>query len=327
MTGKGRSRRKKKKLHQRAWFQATGIVLALAVVGTLLFLVFRPPSPDALYQQAKKLMDSPNFEDHEKALDGPIEEYLRRYDKRDDQQTKMVREWRDKVGIAQKERLLQDYLQREHDNSRFKRRPEDKTQEEAFAAALAEDKGDPEEAERRWKAVKQEESPLWMLVADRHLHALKILDGIEENFQKAYQRILRSVENEQFTDPREQQAFLAWRAENFGRDPTEKDSFGDRLRAQTLLHELKDECAKDTEQHLWYLYASWKGKQLAESLRGTSQKDDYRANLIRDQLKQVKNDPQGMRICLDIIAIYGKDDKYEAAVKKAEELYKNFHSR
>jgi eukaryotic-like serine/threonine-protein kinase len=328
MTGKGRSKRRKKKFYQRVWFQAAGLLLALAVVGTLLALVFRPPSPDKLYGEATRLMDSPNFEDHEKALEGPIKEYLRRYPDRDDQQARTVRDWDTQIRITQKEQLLQNYLQKERANSPIKVYPQDKLEEQAFAAAKAEDGGDREEAERRWKAVKQEGSPIWVLVADNHLKDLNLLDQIEPTrFQQVYSRIFNSGKNESFPDPREQQAFLAWRAENFGRDPSKEDSLGDRLKAQTLLRELKEQCAKDTGQHLWFLYASWKGKQLAASLREKSQKESQRAELIRGQLAQVKNDPNGILVCLDILAIYGQDDDYQEEVKKARKFYESFTSR
>jgi serine/threonine-protein kinase len=328
MTGKGRSRRKKKKWHQWVWVQAVGLLLALGVVGTLLALVFRPPSPDLLYQQAKKLMDSPSFEDHEKALDGPIDEYLRRYPNRDDEQARTVRGWANEVGVTQREQLLQNYLQKERPDSLVKLRPQDKTQEEAFAAARAEEGGDRDEAERRWKAVKQEQSPLWELVADKHLRDLKLLEQVEPMFLGAYQRLVAAGKNDRYPDPREQQAFLAWRAENFGRDPSQEDSFGDRLKAQTLLRELKDQCAKDTEQHLWYMYACWKGKQLAASLRDKSQKEDYRTTRIRELLTQAKKDPKGaVAACLDIVAIYGQDDDHKMQVKEAQELLDRVNPR
>src|SRR5262249_1359851 len=81
ITGKGRRRKQaKKRFYQRVWFQAIGLLLALGVVGTLLYLVFRPPSADLLYQQAKKVMQSGTFEEQEKAdAAGPIAQYLHHY--------------------------------------------------------------------------------------------------------------------------------------------------------------------------------------------------------------------------------------------------------
>src|SRR5262249_18341323 len=49
MTGRGRRRKQvKKRFYQKVWLQAAGLLLALGVVGTLLYLVFRPPSADKL---------------------------------------------------------------------------------------------------------------------------------------------------------------------------------------------------------------------------------------------------------------------------------------
>ena len=53
--GKGRRKRKPKPLYRRLWFQAAGIGAGLAVVAMLLWLVFRPPSQERLYQSAARV--------------------------------------------------------------------------------------------------------------------------------------------------------------------------------------------------------------------------------------------------------------------------------
>jgi serine/threonine-protein kinase len=302
MTGKGRSRRKKKKFYQRVWVQATGLLLALGVVGSLLALVFRPPSADNLYQQAKKLMDSPNFEDHEKALDGPIKEYLRRYGNREDQQAKTVQEWNDGVAIQQKERLLYNYLQKEHSKAVFKFQADSKTEKEAFDAAKAEDDGDRKEAINHWKTIEQSGSRTWEMVAKKHLGELMALEKIDGDCEEIHKRIYNSGEEQKLPDRRLQQAFLAWRA----------GKFGDHRQARALFKALQEEAFKEPDGlRPLYLYAAWKIKESPN--KGQSEEDVKK--MVKDRLKDMreglakkeirKNDVR--RDCLDIIALYEED--------------------
>ncbi len=314
MTGKGRSRRKKKKWYQQVWVQAVGLLVALGVAGTLLYLAFRPPSPDNLYQQAEKLMNSRNFEDHENALDGPIKEYLRRYGKRGDQQARTVQKWAEETENTQKEHFLQNYLQKERSQSSFKLKPQDKMEELAFAAALAEDEGNRDRARGKWEELKQEGSPIWGRVADNHLKELQSFDQIEASCQQLYKRIHDFETEETFPEP-QQQIFHAWRAEQFG----------DHRLARSLFQKFKETAGKepDTPRPL-YLYAAWKNKELADN----QQSKDNVKKMVQDRLKEARSALTKGKIrksdvhllCLNVVALYDKDEDMKELVDDAHKL-------
>ena len=313
MTGKGRSKRKKKKWHQRIWIQATGFLLALAVVSTLLYLVFRPLSADALYQQAKKLMDSPEFEDHEKALAGPIEEYGKRYANRSDEQARTIQAWKEKTENAQKERLLQNYLQKK--GGLFKVQPQDKLEELAFEAVSAEDNGDPERADEKWGQIKQGSSRIWERVADKHLRELQALEQIDKECQLIYKQIHDSGEEQPLPGSQQQLAFLAWRAQHFG----------DHRLARSLFQKLKEESAKESDTlRPFYLFAAWKNKELADK---RPSKDEIK-NMVKKILESTDNklgekkinNADARMVCLNVLALYEKDEDMQESVEKARDL-------
>ncbi len=217
MTGKGRAKRKKtkKQIYEQVWFQAIGLLLGLGIVGTLLYLVFRPPSADKLYQQAEKLMESGNSGDQVKAVapDGPITQYLKHYRGRANAHTKQVQDWADQINIAEKERLLDRYIQKERSKALVRLSPDDETQKQAFAAVKAEDDGDRDKASELWQQIQQQEATgVWGLVAAKHLNELSALDQIDKEFQQVYTRIHNFGAEQPLPDGRQQQAFHAWRA-------------------------------------------------------------------------------------------------------------------
>jgi serine/threonine-protein kinase len=320
MTGKGRRRKPaKKRFYQRVWFQVVGLLLALGVVGTLLYLVFRPPpaAADMLYQQAKKVMQSDNIEEQEKAAaDGPIAQYLKHYGSRHDDQAREVRAWSDQIGVARKERLIDNFLQKERINSPLKVEAQDKIEEEAFAAAKAEDKGDRESAIEHWQRVKQNNSPIWNLVAERRLNDLESIKEIDTRFQQFYKRIHSYREEQPLTDLREKQAFRAWRAENC--------AIRDRRLARSLLRSLQRETSRDPRQHRWYAYAACNAKRLADVDQDKKEIKAEAENLLtkaRDGLKAKRiRAEDALLICLDILALYEGDDEMQSLMEEARKL-------
>jgi hypothetical protein len=297
--------------------------LALGVVGTLLYLVFRPPPPsaDLLYQQAKKVMQSDNFEEQQKAAaNGPIAQYLKHYKNRHDDQAREVRVWSDQIAVARKERLIDNYLQKERINSPLKVEAQDEIEKEAFAAAKAEDKGDRESAIERWRRVKQNNLPIWNLVADKHLGDLESLEGIDTRFQQLYKRIHSHREEQPLTDLREKQAFRAWRAEHC--------ALGDRRLARSLLRSLQRETAGNPRQHRWYLYAACNAnaKRLADKDQDKDKKEikaeaEELLNKARDGLKAKRIRPEdALLISLDILALYEAEDDMQSLVEEARKL-------
>src|SRR5262249_13655108 len=162
--------RKKKKGNKLIWLQAAGIVLLLAGVVGALYLAFRPPSPESLYKRAEKLMASDKEESWQKAREGPIAEYLRRYGARPGAQTEQVRKWADDWDVAQKEKLLERHIHRERTGRGLKVEAQTDAEKAAFKAAQLEDDGDGEGAIKLWQEVaKREGTAPWGLLAARHV--------------------------------------------------------------------------------------------------------------------------------------------------------------
>src|SRR5206468_7422 len=118
-TLRGKPRRKRKQetipFFRQVWFQIAGILAVLGALGLTLYLVFRPASPDKLYAQAKKLIESTNPDEWAKARQrerpaGPLTEYLRTYASRNDEQARQMRVWADQVDVHDKEQLLANLI-------------------------------------------------------------------------------------------------------------------------------------------------------------------------------------------------------------------------
>jgi hypothetical protein len=326
MTGKGRRRKQaKKQFYQKVWFQAVGLLLALGVVGTLLYLVFKPPSADKLYRQAEKLMKAGK---EEAAYDGPIHEYIyvRQYDRQPGPQTEQIRAWADAIDVKRCEEKLQTLRQRNREKKRYLPQ-EGAGEDKPFEATLAEDEGKLDRARKLWQETKEGGSRRWELVADNHLRMLDVIEKQDNVFEKPYAAMGKSGE-EPALKAIPQQAFLAWRAWHFD----------DRLRARKLFNDLKKETEEKTTAdpglYPWYLYAAWKGRQLEDSLDESPQTETHRKEQIQKQLKKAQNDKQtnkvsdALLICLDILALYEKKDKkdekeedIQALVKEARKLH------
>jgi serine/threonine protein kinase len=314
LTGKGKAKRKqvKKKWYEQVWLKVVGLLLALGFVGTLLYLVFRPPSADKLYQQAAKLMKSGDAQDQQKAVaaDGPITQYLKHYRDRADAQTKQIQEWNDQINIADKEDLLNRYMQKERSKAVLRIHPEDEIQKQAFDAVKAEDNGDRDKASEFWKQIEQQENTaVWGLVAAKHLKELSALDQVDRGFQQVYKRIHDFGAEQPLPDARQQQAFHAWRAE----------SFGDRRLALSLFQALKEETVEDAALRGWRLYSAWKTKGLTKQLDETPQEKKDIKPLVEKHLEEAKplRGVDALPTYLDILALYAKDEALKALVEEA----------
>jgi serine/threonine-protein kinase len=317
MTGKGKKRKKgKKKLYQQIWVQAIALSLMLAVAASLLYLAFRPPSPEKLYEQAKRVMQSGDIEAQQRALEpgGAIDRYLHYYDKRDDERTRDVRGWSDQIKIGQKQRLVDNYREKARNKSLIAFQAQDKNEEAAFAAARAEDEGNRDRAIKQWESVKQGGSRTWELLAAKHLDELNSLEQLNNQFKQFHERIRSFGEEQPVADPQLRQAFLAWRAEHSELD--------DRGLARSLFESLKEETLSDSQHRLLYLYAAWKRRELADATRDKKEVEKNARKLLEEtrtaREKEKIRKADALLVCLDIIALYEKDEDMKPLVKDAE---------
>jgi tRNA A-37 threonylcarbamoyl transferase component Bud32 len=325
LTGKGRSKRKraKKPFYEKLWFQAIGLALALAVVTTLLYLAFRPPSADTLYRQAKAIMESGNVEKQENALgpDGVITKYLHIYGKQDNEQSREVRGWREQIQAADHERLLDTHMQQVREDKTFRRMPNGTIEEEAFKAVEAEEQGNRKAAEDHWQAVKSLEDASWTAIADKHLAEWNAVDQIDkELFPQRYERIHNSGEEPSRTDDPQREAFLAWRMKH--------SEVGNSGLAKTLFKSFRDQMGKEPGlRQRWYLFAAWYRHELEDEAAPDKK---VLQKTILDHLdkvrKQVTKKPPEIRkldakfVCLDVLALYQQDKEMEQVVEKAKKL-------
>jgi hypothetical protein len=289
-------------------------------VGTLLYLVFRPPSADVLHRQAKAAMDSGNIETQENALEqnGAIGKYLNHYSKLDNEQTRDVRGWKQQIEMARYERLLDTYMQKR--NAVIKFEAQGPTQKDAFAAVDAEERGDRESAIKHWQAIKELEGAdsSWARVADNHLKEWNAVDEIDKRFQKWHDDIHEERAVPEPTDDRERAAFLAWRMEN--------SRVGDTGKAKSMYKSFRDEMAKEPGlRGRWYLYGAWRNRELKDD--ENLDKEPLKKR-IREELKAVKEQFEGRKIRIrdanwvyrDVIALHRKDTAMSQVVEEAENL-------
>jgi hypothetical protein len=322
MTGKGKARKKKKKpLHQRVWFRAAGLLLLLAGVVGLLVLAFRPPSPDRLYQRAERLMTSGNPDDKEKAREGPIKEYLKLYDRVPGEKTEQVRQWAEEVDVARLEKLLERHLnwvRRDRQGLAVEARSE--SQEKALKAAEAEDEGNSERALRLWREVREMEGEApWGALAARHVRDLEWVAAQEKRLRAVYDQQVRDEGKEPRLGEPEQAAFTGLRHE----------WFGDVRGARKRYRELKEQTAREPDQRRWYLFAARKAKQMSDKLDADEQTEKDRKKLVAGKVEAAADLAADRRRlidiradCLDVVALYGKDEEMGEYVKQANGLLK-----
>ncbi len=327
LTGKGRPKRKrtKKPLYEKLWFQALGLVLGLGVVVTFLYLAFRPPSADKLYQQAKAVMESGDTDKRANAIEpnGVIGKYITLYGKVDNEQSREVRGWRTQIQVAQNEGLLSRHMQRVREKALFAQlQPEGPTQEDAFKAVEAEERGERNRAIERWQAVKDREGDSsWGYIADKQLAEWNAVEQIEEQFKKLYERISNSGEEPSLTDDSQREAFRAWRAE----EKNSKTGVGDSGFAKMLYKSLWEKQEKDSGlRQRWYLLATWRKRELEDFKldKGNLQKKIHER--IQGVEKELKKSVRNIReldaklVCLDVLALYEQDKDMEQVVKEAK---------
>ncbi|MGH7224500.1 MAG: hypothetical protein ACRELF_14835, partial [Gemmataceae bacterium] len=299
-------------------------------VGTLLYLVFRPPSADKLYQQAKAVMQSGNADAQENAIDlnGAITNYLYYYGKQDNEQSREVRGWKEQIQIARWERLLDKHLRQERENKLIKIKPDGETQEDAFKAVDAEEKGDRDTAVKHWQAIKERErESSWAAVADKHLAQWNALAQINEQFQQMHERIHNSGEEPSLTNNLLRQAFLAWRAKPKPSKEGVDEGVGDGGVAKSLFKALKAETTQQGDsRQLWYLYAVWNIHELGDAVTDKEKLQKKVRERIKDMRGQLaQKSPKILRkdvrlVCLDVRALYGEDADMKEVVKEAEKF-------
>ena len=306
-------RRKDKPLFRQVWFQAVGIVLLLLGVALALWVALRPPSADRLYQRAEKLMKAPDYESHQKARAGPIKQYLDHYRDRPGQQTEQVKQWKNQVEVEDCEQLVQGH--RAKRNSAIKFQAQSDAQKQAFAAADAEDEGQVIRARKLWEEMAAAyQGQAWGEVAQKHVEALDATNTLEKDLLLDLKVNLERGREPQLSGPAEK-ALTALRYEQFG----------DLDLAERRFKELKKE-ADTPGQRTWFLLAARKAEAIkAERPPGGGDPEEKRKKLVTEALAKAEAELSARVVdsratCLNVIALYGSDDRLKAEVARARKL-------
>jgi hypothetical protein len=307
-------KRKRTPIHQRGWFVGLGIVALLASIAGLLYLVFKPASPEALFAQAEKLMTSQDPDDWDRAIDshyGPIPEYFRRYDRIDNDQTARMREWSNLAHVALKERQLANHM-------RLGWQPQDDAERAAQNGVRNEETGNLPAAHKSWDALLQfkddaeVDGATWALVAQKHLSDLQAVDELLDRWRRQVAQGRREGKPYAGKDEREQLAQRALHFEMFG------DEFGARevwARVRLLSIESK------SKERVWTLLNAWTAFR-ARDVNPASKGE--RVEFAVRQLKMAESredaDPLGARIVFrDIIRLYSDTPEFDDVVQRARQ--------
>jgi serine/threonine-protein kinase len=309
LSGK-KGRRKKKQVHfyERLWFQVVGLAAILGTMGFILYLIFKPPSPEKLVQQAEALMKNP--EQWDKARDGPIKDYLAYYAGRAElqDQTEKMRQWANQVDVHECDQKLTRMLQLERKNFNPNVHEDDEGESLGFKAAKAEDAGDLTGARKYWSDAREKVgSTPWGLLATQRLAQLDAIAKEEDRLKGLIGQLGKSRQDPKLEGPA-QQAFMATRYE----------AFNDKAMARLQFEKLKKATAEQTENRVWYLLAAKKVKEL-DADKENWEKD--RVKLIKDWLGAAKSGERltdGFAICSSIVTLYG--DNSDLKGDDAQEL-------
>jgi serine/threonine-protein kinase len=324
LLAKPRGKRRKKKSKLMVWVQAAGLLVVLGVVITFLVLALQPPSPEALYKRAEKLMTSGDPDRRDRGRDGPVREYLQRYGSRASPMTEQVRKWADDYDVERYEKILERHV-RWVKNDKRGLHPEAKGegQELAFKAAVAESAGDGAEAAKLWKEVVEKDPSGIGVLAQRHLEVLDTIAATETKLLKLRDDVrLNRAEPE--LDSFQRSAFLALRQERLG----------DRAGAAKRFEQLHETAVKE-EQRFWQLFAAIKSKQLKDSLKEKAQDDKARVQVVHDAVAEARKRLSQSGVSLldlravvhEVALLYEKDADMADAVKDATALIKEIDGK
>src|SRR5262249_10156514 len=226
--------------------------------------------------------------------------------------TDKVRQWAEDYDVAYYEELLEKLRKKRKGALMPAVNARTDAEAQGFKAAEAEDDGDREEAVKLWQEVEKTAGRSGPgLVAQRHLRDLSAIDDEEAGLEKTYNRILKFGLEPKLDWP-ERQAFLGWRYQRLG----------DRLGARQAFEKLKKSAEQGPKLRVWGPFATLKRHEL----KPQDEKD--RKKLVQAAADKIRSAPAAtwelQALCMDLIALYGKDPDMKAAVALARERLEVF---
>jgi tRNA A-37 threonylcarbamoyl transferase component Bud32 len=307
----GRRKKATKPFYERAWFQALGLLGLLAGVGTILYIAFRPPSAEILFQRAQSLVKSDNLLEARKA----IKDYLRSYGGEDNAQTAQIRRWADEIDTEQAWRSLKVRMKLGFE-------PDGEGERTARDALKDEEEGNLEAARDYWQAIREPEEGDdtkrgWWLLAKKR--AKDIQEAMKEETTLG-NRIKGAVDTDRVykpEDPNELQAAEALMLETHFEDYAAAHDRWVKLKPKTDESGMPDKLA---------LLATQKIKELKEKRpKDNDEIRKTRMNIVQSQLAEaqrlLREKPNvAVAICEEVIQLYKVDPELAKLVGRAKDL-------
>jgi serine/threonine-protein kinase len=311
----GGKRRPKKKptkpaFYQRAWFIIPVALCMIAPIAAVLYVMLAPPSLDQLFDKSKALMEADGGPKWELALEDPLRKFRTYYRDAQGDKADQMRRWLADAEFQQCFEQVRKYVERTKANKPYF--AQNRAEEIAFPAAVAEEAGDFEKAREGWKELQKEAgTSAWGVFAGRQLEEMDKAEGEEMRLQAKLDKIKEYHRNPEKDDP----DFESLKALRFQR-------FGDSLSALQLFEELRDKYAGDPSARYRYLYAAKKvveNKKLFQTEFGDRLPAAVRLDHIETHLMEAKDllerdASQAYVWVLDTIALYS--DSLDSSIQK-----------
>jgi len=315
LKGKGKKGKKKKAgtpFYRQGWFVGLGVVGVLGALALALYLVLAPASAETMYAEAEKLMKSEDPDQWQKAVDGPIKDYLRTYGTRPGKETEQVRAWQRSMDVYTCELLLQNYLKKKKKGIDLN--AQNDAEKAAFAATDDEASGDLDKAGEKWAAVKKDFGSgsgyvQWSYLADARLAQLAEAKALERSWKPHLDNVAAFGREPAGLGPEEEAALNAHRMERLG----EAFWFRAKKRFEEVRDRLEDAVASKPALRKLQLYAAYKAH-----LHREAKDADLKPAL--DALLTLGFD-RGR--CQTIVTLFKDDPSLQAQVEQARTLLKD----
>jgi serine/threonine-protein kinase len=321
---RGRRKRRCKGVAENRWLQALVLLIMLGGVVALITVAMQPPSPAALFARAQSLMASGDPSKIDDARSGPIQEYLDRYPKREDEQARQIHDWADRYDTDLRERQLY--------NRRRLLEADNEAESLARRALEREDNGDWDAARERWTELEAKyrensdrEQRIWGLLGAKRLKSLEAAVALDNNLQARAEAERQGEQNKTAANV-EGRAVLAMRYEKFG----------DAARARKLWLGIQQQYERELPHLSWYQVAARHAADLAELAPPNRKEEEIKAArvaLLDKKLAEAEKlaagkapeaQAQARVLCQEIVALYGNEPlpEWDKTVKRAADILK-----
>lgn len=299
------------------WFVSLAMLMVVLAFSFVVYDIFiKAPTAEALYQQAKGLMEAGKKDE---AREGPLALFASYYPNLDDSQGKQMRSWADAIDVEQCEDLLRKYMKQTAKGYKFG--VQEEVEGKAFKAIELESEGRIEEAASAWNAIASEyKKSRWAALANSRLFLFSRLDA----FEKEWLFLIQTIHDNRVEPVLEkgvEPAFLAFRTERFGDLALALVRY--KSSKETLEKDTDRTCLFDTHLRMAHLLCSKKVKELAGLVKGDP--EAQRNDLVQKALQLARNPVNRLDArfnCKSLVLIYADQPGLKKALEEAALILK-----